>query len=364
LIRTFFLAIATLTLVGLVFISLNRGAKKQLATPEQKKQQAATPQQKNQTSFSRPTVPPPHFRVYRSKLDEFTSVVVPPDTTDEQLRSLLWLFREKVRSHQFKDIGITQPTSTHWGNKGYMSGGILVYRGGKCANEDFTDSPVPGPCGTGDHDAAYYQWGLLVDGVFDWNADCGSITSAHGKTIIIFDYRDHWQPQPRAEGDKNQPPAEQPGKPPRDLLGWENTRWGMTEKEVRAALTIPFSTPRSEAEQPSDEKWYMPFLIRDFGIQRSLFEVRFLFDRQSKKLDVVIVELRGDVYRLSDVRYQTRMFDWMIALATERYGKASSVRDWSETGVYNKEVVWKFPSTVLAIHRFGEGNFAKLVFVY
>lgn len=45
---------------------------------------------------NRPATPPPKYRVYRSKLDEGTSVVVSPATTDDQLRSLLWLFREKV----------------------------------------------------------------------------------------------------------------------------------------------------------------------------------------------------------------------------------------------------------------------------
>jgi len=33
---------------------------------------------------------------------------VPVNTIDEQLKSLLWQFREKVRSHQFEDIGLTE----------------------------------------------------------------------------------------------------------------------------------------------------------------------------------------------------------------------------------------------------------------
>jgi hypothetical protein len=142
---------------------------------------------------NRPTIPPPKFRIYRAKLDEGVSVVVPPTTSDDQLRSLLWFFRENVKSHQFKKIGIVQPTAKQWNKLGYLQGMIVVYRGSKCANEQFSDAPGLGPCGYGEHNAAVYQWGLLVNGSFDTEADSGSLSSANG-TTKVFDYEDHWQP--------------------------------------------------------------------------------------------------------------------------------------------------------------------------
>ena len=144
-------------------------------------------------TVNRPTEPPPKFRVYRSKMDEGTSVVVSPVATDEQLKSLLWLFRENVRSHHFKDIGMNSPTSLQWGKKGYLSGMITVYRGEKCAGENFPDTRGAGPCGQGDHSAAYYQWGLLVDGVFQTDADSAGVNSSDGTSTEIFSYKDHWQ---------------------------------------------------------------------------------------------------------------------------------------------------------------------------
>jgi hypothetical protein len=160
-------------------------------------QPSSTPtERKTETvaAVSRPTSPPPPFRVYGSKRDQGTSVVVSPTTTDEQLKSLLWLFREKVRAHRFKDIGITQPTSRQFGKTAYLSGMIEVYRGDKCANEIFTDfAGTPAPCGPDEHDSAWYQWGLLVDGVFDTDADSAFVISADGKTVPVFDYKDHWQ---------------------------------------------------------------------------------------------------------------------------------------------------------------------------
>lgn len=142
-----------------------------------------------QPQVVRPTVPPPEFRIYKFKTDEGISVVVPVNTTDEQLKSLLWFFRDKVRSHQFKDIGLTHGTSKQWGNIGYLSGMISVYRGERCANEPFADNV--GPCGYGEHDDAYYQWG--IDG--DQNKDAGSIV-VKGNDVQVFEYKDGWQVAP------------------------------------------------------------------------------------------------------------------------------------------------------------------------
>lgn len=129
----------------------------------------------------RPTLPAPRFRVYKAKTDEPTAVVVAVNTTDDQLKSLLWLFREKVRSHQFKDLGLT---SKAW--NGVSSGMLVVYRGEKCANEEYSDSS---PCGYGEHDDAYYQWGLEGDP----NKDAAYISHKDAGDTFVFDYKDGWQ---------------------------------------------------------------------------------------------------------------------------------------------------------------------------
>ncbi|MGB9233151.1 MAG: hypothetical protein WCC04_01975 [Terriglobales bacterium] len=126
----------------------------------------------------RPSTPPPKFRIYKFKDDGIspTSVVVPVTTTDEQLKSLLWFFREKVRSQEFKSIGL----------RSARDGILAVYRGEKCANEQFIDTA--GPCGDGEHDDAYYQWGIEADS----RKDEGGIR-VKGDEIIVFGYKDGWQ---------------------------------------------------------------------------------------------------------------------------------------------------------------------------
>ena len=128
----------------------------------------------------------PSFRVYRAKLaDEMVSVAVSPNTSNEQLKNLLWLFREKVRAHRFKDIGL----SDEWENG---KGGVIeVYRGERCANEEFINGN--GPCGYGEHYSAAFQWGLLVNGIVDVNADEGLLGTLTDGDIVFASAKDHWQ---------------------------------------------------------------------------------------------------------------------------------------------------------------------------
>lgn len=133
-----------------------------------------------------PQIPPPTYRLFKSGTGQQTTYVVPVNTSDEQLKSLLWFFRTKVRTGDFRAIGITQPTTKQWGQYGYTDGMLVVYRGTKCANEAYISTL--GPCGYGEHDDAYYQWGLDNDPY----KDAGAIATENGDFAQVFDYRDNW----------------------------------------------------------------------------------------------------------------------------------------------------------------------------
>ncbi len=140
--------------------------------------------------------PPPTYRVYQSETDNVTAYIVAANTTDEQLKNLLWFFRKKVRAGAFSDIGITKPTSKNWGQYNYKAGMLLVYRGERCANEEFEDFSDEveafkaqvekgGPCGYGEHYAAYYKWGFPPtnrDGFFDE----GAVRDKNGDVLLVF----------------------------------------------------------------------------------------------------------------------------------------------------------------------------------
>jgi hypothetical protein len=179
------------------------GSQTQQATPS--KQQVSANVAKLSTNVSPSgtepahTTPPPKFRLFKFKADVPTSYVVPVNTTDEELKSLLWLFRQSVRTDNFKRIGITQPTSKQFGQLGYTSGMLVIFRGEKCANEDYiSDADIDrgrlGPCGYGEHDDAYYQWGIDADR----NKDDAGIRDENGNSIPVFDYEDNWHPPSEA----------------------------------------------------------------------------------------------------------------------------------------------------------------------
>lgn len=143
-----------------------------------------------------PQVPPPKFRVFKFGTDVSTAYVVPGNTTDEQLKSLLWFFRRKVRAGDFKAIGIRRPTTMQYGHFGYEWGRLVVYKREKCADENYLSDGtlgavgIAGPCGYGEHGDAIYQWGIGDDP----HKDSGSIRAKNGGMEEIFSYKDDWRP--------------------------------------------------------------------------------------------------------------------------------------------------------------------------
>jgi hypothetical protein len=139
-----------------------------------------------------PDAPAPGFTIYRVKANLPVSVVVPTRSTDYELKQLLWYFRNKVKMKEFRDLSIEKATQTQWGNDGYLSGILEVYRGPKCAAEEFAGGT--GPCGKGDHYDASYQWGL--DG--DPSKDVASIRT-NGALATVFEFNDGWKLPPELQ---------------------------------------------------------------------------------------------------------------------------------------------------------------------
>ncbi|MGC2162054.1 MAG: hypothetical protein WA634_09120 [Silvibacterium sp.] len=154
-------------------------------------QSSPAPQSLSQPPVQATPHTPPPYKIYRQSSRYPTSVVVDQKTTDAQLRDLLWFFRQKVRTQDYKAIGLTIPTSINYGVKNWNSGVLVIFRGAKCATENFPDAGL-GPCGYGDHSAAGYQWGINGD----TSKDSGEITEPNGDAVTVFDYKDGWIPQP------------------------------------------------------------------------------------------------------------------------------------------------------------------------
>jgi hypothetical protein len=137
----------------------------------------------------------PDFKVFLQKIDMPAILVVPENTTDDQLKNLLWLLRIKVREGKFKELGL-HPTTTLFDTPGYSSGVINIYRGTRCAKEMYTTSG-PDPCGASIHKSASYHWG---DGG-DPHSDGGDIDPAGGPDTLLFTADDGFQTDEEAAKD-------------------------------------------------------------------------------------------------------------------------------------------------------------------
>ena len=140
----------------------------------------------------------PPFKLFAQKPDLPTILVVPEDTTDDQLRNLLWYLREEVQSARFKQLGLN-PTASTYGGPSYLSGNLTIYRTPKCAQEMYlATTGKPGPCGdTTSHNAAAYHWGDDGNPAHD-EADLFDVSR---KSAIVFDSSDHFQTEAEAAAD-------------------------------------------------------------------------------------------------------------------------------------------------------------------
>jgi hypothetical protein len=135
-----------------------------------------------------PTTPPIPFKIYKQVANKGVTVVVDKKATDDQIVSLMWYFRLKVRDHQFDELGIKPTVIGDDKQKNYNGGNVYFYRGAKCANEQFAKNG--GSCGEEDHEAAVFNWGVGGDP----NSDSGVLMQAPDKVVPQFNSKDNWKP--------------------------------------------------------------------------------------------------------------------------------------------------------------------------
>ena len=122
------------------------------------------------------------------KGDEIIAVVISEKTSDADVIKLLWYFRSMVAERRWKDLGIYPPRVLP---SGATTGMFMVYKGAKCAQEtDFEKyRDKEPPCGSGDHGAGFYQWGIPSDPTNDEAA----LTKGEDEQRVFASVDDHWK---------------------------------------------------------------------------------------------------------------------------------------------------------------------------
>ena len=103
-------------------------------------------------TVTRPTVPPPPFKLFHQTKDSFT-LVTTPAATDVQIAAIIWQLRDAAHTRTFDKLNIPQAFVDARDPMVWFH----LYRGPKCAPEKYADGKLP--CGAAYHAAADYTFG-------------------------------------------------------------------------------------------------------------------------------------------------------------------------------------------------------------
>ncbi len=124
----------------------------------------------------RPSVGPATFKVFH-KSDTTYTLIVPENSTDEQVESLIWQLRDAAHARTLDQLRLSQKMVDDrkplvW---------FHIYRGSKCASEKYADGPPP--CGGSYHAAGDYTYG----GYANRETDNGSIFHGEDHETQLWD---------------------------------------------------------------------------------------------------------------------------------------------------------------------------------
>jgi hypothetical protein len=141
----------------------------------------------------------------------------------------------------------------------------------------------------------------------------------------------------------------QAGVRPPDVSGWSKTRWGMSESEVKREVHGRWRRSAKE-ERDGDGDLYMPFVLQDVKIGGRNFIGLFGFALRDRRL------IRVDLHSgFSLIRHEeaTVVFERLADELQRELGPPIKIirNNSGHTGVYADFAVWRFPSTVIELHR-------------
>jgi hypothetical protein len=116
--------------------------------------------------------------------------------------------------------------------------------------------------------------------------------------------------------------------------GWKKFKWGMTEMEVKQA------EPTIEiGDSTKNDNFYFPFILKNIKIADKYFHAKLRFNKNSKKLDAVIL------FPVSDDDYS--LFEKLYELLLAKYGKPTKIES-SKFG--SRDVLWIVDKTTISMH--------------
>jgi hypothetical protein len=134
--------------------------------------------------------------------------------------------------------------------------------------------------------------------------------------------------------------------PPKDVNGWRDAKWGMTEEQLKEA----FKSEVTLVPEPSvNGDLHSFFAIPVYEIAGTKFKVVFSLDNDTKTLKAVTMRPTN----ASDAFYPQALFKRLEALLTEKYGsptRRTRPEDKQDTpSMTSVDAVWEFASTKISL---------------
>ena len=143
------------------------------STPAPTPTPTANPQ--TATFPTRPTTPPPTFKIFHHAGSTFT-LVTKDNASDDQIEALIWQLRDAAHARTFDTLKIPQKDI----DAGAPTVWFHLYRGTKCAAEKYADGPPP--CGGSYHAAGDYTFDTHTHPAWDH----GTLLNSDGHETLLW----------------------------------------------------------------------------------------------------------------------------------------------------------------------------------
>jgi hypothetical protein len=149
----------------------------------------------------------------------------------------------------------------------------------------------------------------------------------------------------------------------KDLAGWQDTRWGMNQKELLAVKGLSL---QKLAERNDYQTAGVRYGYADYGSELLIegitpLQAQFVMDLKTDKLTEVYITPHD--WRESSQAIKDLYFERLDALLTDKYGSPKYSND-STTGRYpSRTRRWSFPTTIIEL-KFTGGTISHLSLDY
>lgn len=128
----------------------------------------------------------------------------------------------------------------------------------------------------------------------------------------------------------------------KDVPGWSNTRWGMTEDEIKEIFKDKI-VKLENIQHYANDKEYASIGLKDVEIIGAKFNVFFVMDQDTKKLVKVVI-------RHAEQFSVVIMFKLLEVELMKKYGPPFYKDTTSEGDKVELFTMWNFPSTQIQLY--------------